>query len=101
MALVFANAAVHVGLNWETARAWLWSPALLVMGIGCVVNVKRCGRLHCYVTEPLFLLAAVYVMLAEGNIAPLRPNLFALVILGVAVLACFVELLFGRYVTRT
>ena len=69
--------------------------------IGCVVNVKRCGRLHCYVTGPIFLLAAVYVMLAEGNIAPLRPNLFALVILGVAVLACFAELPFGRYVTRT
>lgn len=90
-----------VGLNWETGRPMLWIPALLVMSIGCALNAKRCGRLHCYITGPIFLLAAVYVILAEGNIVPLRPNLFAIVVLGVAALACFAELPFGRYVRRT
>ncbi len=90
-----------VGLNWETVRPWLWIPALLVMRIGCALNAKRCGGLHCYITGPIFLLAAVYVILAERNIVPLRPNLFAIVVLGVSALACFAEFPFGRYVSRT
>jgi hypothetical protein len=68
--------AILVGLNWNAARPWLWIPALLVMGIGCVVNARRCGRLHCYITGPIFLLGAIYVILAEANIVLLRPNIF-------------------------
>lgn len=64
------------------------------MGVGCVVNAKRCGRLHRYVTGPIFLLAAVYVMPSQGNVVPLRTNLFALLVLGAA--ACFAELPFGH-----
>lgn len=88
--------AFFLGLTWNAARPWLWIPALLVMGSACVVNAKRCGRLHCYLTGPIFLLGAVYVMLAEGNLVPLRPNIFALVVLGAAALACLAELPFGR-----
>lgn len=89
--------AFFLGLSWNAARPWLWIPALLIMGAGCVVNARRCGRLHCYITGPIFLLAAVYVMLAEGNLVPLRPNIFALVVLLAAALACLAELPFGRY----
>ena len=41
-------------------RWWIWSPALVVMGTACLVNAARCGRLHCYLTGPVFLLAAVF-----------------------------------------
>ncbi len=49
--------ALIIGLNWAAARAWLWIPAFLVMGATCVVNAARCGRLHCFVTGPVYLLA--------------------------------------------
>ena len=39
-------------------EAFLWPPALAVMGIGCLANAFRCGRRHCYITGPFFLVAA-------------------------------------------
>ncbi len=89
--------AIFVGLNWNAARPWLWIPALLVMGIGCVVNARRCGRLHCYLTGPLFLLAAIYVALSETSLVPLRPGIFLFVVFAIAMLACLAELPLGRY----
>lgn len=40
------------------ARPLLWVPAFLVAGVSCVVNARRCGRFHCFMTGPLYLLAA-------------------------------------------
>jgi hypothetical protein len=31
----------------DTGRVWVWVPALVVMGLGCLVNAARCGRLYC------------------------------------------------------
>lgn len=56
-------AALIVGANWQKLTLLLWIPALLVMGAACLASTARCGRVHCYVTGPLFLLAAVYVAL--------------------------------------
>jgi len=88
------------GLNWPAGRIWLWIPALGVAGIGCVVNARRCGRLHCYVTGPFLLLAALYVVLAGFNFVPLQPGRFLLVVLVVSVGACLAELPLGRYVKK-
>src|SRR6516164_1101421 len=66
--------AVVVGSSWSNMRTWLWIPAFLVMGIGCVANAARCGRVHCYFTGPLFLLAAVYTVLAEIHLVPMHPT---------------------------
>lgn len=41
------------------ARPLLWVPAFLVAGVSCVVNARRCGRFHCFMTGPLYLLATV------------------------------------------
>lgn len=51
-------AALIVGANWPKFQLLLWLPAFLVMGAACLANAARCGRVHCYVTGPLFLLAA-------------------------------------------
>jgi hypothetical protein len=69
-------AAVILGSSWPSMRAWLWIPAFLIMGIGCLVNARRCGRLHCYITGPAFVLAAIYVALAAASIVPMRSNPF-------------------------
>jgi hypothetical protein len=50
---------ILVGAFVDEARAALWIPSFAIMGVACLVNARGCGRLHCFVTGPLFLLAAV------------------------------------------
>jgi hypothetical protein len=92
--------ALVAGLSWTEARPWLWTPAFLVMGIACVVNATQCGRLHCFVTGPLYLLAAVYVPLAAFGLLPMRPDIFLGAVLGITVLAFLAELPLGKYRKR-
>lgn len=30
----------------------VWPAALTFMGVACLLNARRCGRVHCYVTGP-------------------------------------------------
>ncbi len=68
------TAVLFVGLAWRDKLAWFWIPVFLIMGIGCLANARRCGRLHCYFTRPVFVLAAIYVALAAANVVRLRPR---------------------------
>ena len=36
-------------------RAAVWTVALATMGMACIVNALRCGRVHCYLTGPVAL----------------------------------------------
>ena len=100
-ALVLAYRAYNRRLQLESREVWLWVPAFVVMGVGCLANAARCGRTHCYVTGPLFLLAAVYVALSAFGIVALHPNLFLLVVFGACCLAMFAEIPLGKYRSRT
>ena len=88
---------VIVGSSWDRGRLWLWVPAFAVMGAGCLANAVRCGRTHCYVTGPLFLLAAVFVALSGLGVVSLHPDLFLLIVLGACCLAQCAEIPLGRY----
>jgi len=88
---------VIVGSSWNRGRAWLWVPAFVVMGVACIANAARCGRIHCYVTGPLFLLAAAFVALSAFGIVPLHPGTFLLVVFGATCLALCAETPLGRY----
>ena len=70
-----------LGWFWSEARIWLWTPALLAAGVFCAVNAARCGRLHCYVTGPLYLLLAAVTLLRGLEVLSLRWSwiLFAVV----------------------
>jgi hypothetical protein len=85
------------GLNWDRGRVWLWIPAFVVMGVGCLLNAARCRRIHCYFTGPLYLLAAVFVALSASGVVSLHPDLFLLVVLGACCLALCAEIPLGRY----
>jgi hypothetical protein len=89
--------ALIIGLNWAPARAWLWIPAFLVLGAACLVNAARCGRLHCFVTGPVYLLAAIYVALAAFALVTMRPNIFLLTVLGITICAFVAECPLGTY----
>lgn len=90
-------ALLLVGGAWHRGMAWLWTVAFAVMGAGCAVNAMRCGRLHCHVTGPLFLLAAIWSLLSASGVVALHPNVLMLVVIAIAVLAHLAEIPFGRY----
>ncbi len=78
----------------------LWTPAFAVAGVACVVNAARCGRVHCYITGPLYLLAAVATLLAGMEFVRLRPSWIGGASIGGTILAYVPEWVRGRYVSR-
>lgn len=81
-----------------------WPPLLLIMGVACLVNALRCGRLHCYLTGPYFLLLAAVSLFYGLGMLPLGDRgwqwLSSALLIGTCVLVCIPEWLFGRYVAR-
>ena len=53
------TALVLVGAFVPPVRVVLWIPSFAVMGVACLVNARGCGRVHCIVTGPLFLIASL------------------------------------------
>lgn len=87
-----------VGAGWRTV---IWVIALSTMGIGCIANALRCGRVHCYLTGPFLILMALIALLYGIGVLRLGAagwNLLALAALVGALALCFIpERLFGRY----
>ena len=54
-----------VGLYWSPLRASSAATILFAMAIGCVANWLRNRTLHCAITGPLFLIAAVMFLLSD------------------------------------
>lgn len=93
-------AVILVGVLWGSARAALWTPSFLVMGIACLLNARRCGRLHCHVTGPVFLLAAIATLLdAMGVVAIGWPWVLVAAAVGTAI-GYGLERVRGLYVAR-
>jgi hypothetical protein len=66
----------------------------------CIGNAARCGRRHCYVTGPVYLLAALYVALSALNLVPMHPGVFLFVVFGITAVACLAEGPFGKYIRK-
>ncbi len=92
---------IIVGSAWSRRRVWLWMPAFSVMGMGCLANVARCGRMHCYLMGPLFLLAAIFVALSSLGVVSLHAGPFLLIVFGACCIAQCIEIPLGRYRRRT
>lgn len=92
------TALVFVGVLLPSVRALLWIPSFTVMGIACLVNARGCGRLHCFVTGPLFLCAAVATALDLLAVIDISSKaILAGAVVG-TVLAYSLEWLRGKYV---
>src|SRR5215472_7958110 len=76
-----------------------WPPLLVFMGAACLVNARRCDRLHCYFTGPYFLLLAAVSLFYGLGILPLGPRgwqwLNNALVVGAVVLCCIPEWVFG------
>ncbi|MGH8116056.1 MAG: hypothetical protein ACREPJ_01910 [Rhodanobacteraceae bacterium] len=90
-------AMLIAGGEWPPGMGWLWTAAFALAGTGYLLNATRCGRTHCYVTGPLFVLAALWSLLSAVGLAPLHPNKLMWVVVGVVVLAYLSEFPLGRY----
>ncbi len=92
------TALIVAGAFLPSARAVLWIPSFTVMGVACVVNARGCGRLHCYVTGPVFLLGAVASALDAFSVVSIHwRTIFMAVAVG-TVFAYSLEWLRGKYV---
>jgi hypothetical protein len=79
----------------------IWPVVLTFMGVACLANARRCGRVHCYATGPFFLILAAIALLYGLGAMPLGRNgwntLGLILLVGSIVLCCGSEWVFGRY----
>ena len=82
-------------------RSVVWTVALATMGVTCIVNAVRCGRVHCYLTGPFFLLMALAALSYGLGILHLGGNgwnvLGLITLIGTIALWCLPEMFLGRY----
>jgi hypothetical protein len=104
--LLFCVPAIAIAITGTSVfgtavRTVVWTGALTVLGIACSINAAGCGRVHCYITGPFFLLMAVVALLYGLGALPLGDHgwsLIGLIVLAGAVASCWLlELIFGKY----
>ena len=97
IAIVVAGAPA-ISNGWRTV---VWTVALGIMGAACMVNALRCGRVHCYVTGPFFLLIALAALSYGLGILHLGGNgwnlLGLITLIGAISLWCLPEMALGKY----
>jgi hypothetical protein len=54
--------------------AFAWAVSFVWMATGCLLNARRCHRLHCYISAPVFLLGAIAVGLLAAGFAGFGPH---------------------------
>lgn len=95
---IVASGFLALGSLW---RPIIWVVALVTMGLACTVNALRCGRVHCYITGPLFFLGALVALLDAFGIVRLSRTgwnlLSGALVAGVFFACCVIESVLGRY----
>lgn len=64
-----AAAMLVASLLEPQARAVVWTAMLLWTGGACLANARRCGRTHCRITGPFFIVMAAGVVAYSGDAA--------------------------------
>jgi hypothetical protein len=89
----------------NTTHTAIWTLSFTVAGAACLVNARRCGRLHCFYTGPAFLLGAAASLLYGLGILPLGEDGWDWILgttVAVSVVACCgLEKLQGKYARST
>lgn len=96
--VILITARADVGDSFRTVA---WTVSLVVLGIACIANAARCGRMHCYFTGPFFFVMAVATVLYDKRLMRLGHNgwgvLGLAILIGAIALCCIPEALWGRY----
>jgi hypothetical protein len=94
---------IGVAASWLSstrATALVWMTSFIWMGTGCILNARRCHRLHCYISAPAFFLgAAALVLFAAGIALPGSHSLNNIVgmTLTAALLSFIPEMIWRKY----
>lgn len=83
------------------STATVWVMMFVWMGTGCILNARRCHRLHCYISGPAFFLGAVALALFAMGVAPLGEhslNNIVGITLGAVLLSFVPEIIWRKYV---
>ncbi|NNC71783.1 MAG: hypothetical protein HKN78_02795 [Sphingomonadaceae bacterium] len=83
-----------------TIVLWMMIGSYAWMGIGCVINAARCGRLHCYVSGPVFLLGALAIFLVGFefvDLGSIRVPHISYTTIGLALSSFALEWIWGTY----
>jgi hypothetical protein len=77
------------GLLWTLATAWI--------GIGCVINARHCGRVHCRVDGVLFPLLSLIGLLNVLGIVSLNWNAYWAIFLVILATSFVPEVFWKKY----
>ena len=90
-----------IGSYWRPLHALSAATILFAMAIGCVANWLRNRTLHCAITGPLFLIAAVVLLLSGASIAHVNSLLvWPTILIGVGI-AFLLEWRYASVVRRS
>ena len=90
-----------VGIYWRPLHALSAATILFAMAIGCVANWRRNRILHCAITGPLFLIAALVFLASDVIMAHVNSLLvWPFVLVGVAI-AFLLEWRYASVVRRS
>jgi hypothetical protein len=83
------------------ATAVVWMISFIWMGTGCILNARRCRRLHCYLSGPAFFLGAAALALFAAGVALRGPHTLNNIVgitLVVALLSFVPEMIWQKYI---
>ncbi|GIK80989.1 MAG: hypothetical protein BroJett024_20940 [Alphaproteobacteria bacterium] len=95
-------AAILVGLFLDVRlRTPIWMTALGLMGTACLLNARRCGRIHCRYTGPFYFGMILPVLIVGVGFMPIGSYgwiiLAAVIILGGKLIWWATERAWGKF----
>ena len=81
--------------SWAAPVAWM--AAFAWMGGACLINARRCGRLHCYFSGPILIAGALVTLALAVGIVDLGLTIAVTLTLALAGLTYGLEYVWGRY----
>ena len=88
-----------IGMFWYPLHARSEVACLLAMAVGCFANAIRNRTYHCVLTGPLFLIAAILLLVSDRT--HIKPALIWTVVLIGTGIAFLLEWRYSRKQTRT
>jgi hypothetical protein len=86
VSLVAWGVLSFIGIFWRPLHGSSAATILFAMAIGCVANWLRNRTLHCAITGPLFLIAALVFLLSDITMTHVNgPLVWPFVLLGVVI----------------